>query len=248
VASSCEPAGGQSPQVALRVYYLQRSPLSCGLSRAQLWNLAGSACAREIKRRQAFFREGEPATAVGLLCSGRVKVTQLTSAGREVIVQLLGPGEVLGGLGALAGGHYPATAEALEASQALVWEQHRLEELFDEVPVLARNALRIMADWVRELEERYRELATEPVAQRLAYALVRLDDRQRHRADGSFDLSLSQEELAQMTGTTLFTVSRLLSEWESKGILTTRRERVLVRDHRGLAALLDGAGSELAGP
>jgi len=83
---------------------------------------------------------------------------------------------------------------------------------------------------LNELEVRFREISTEKVAPRLSSQLVRLLDQVGRQADGHVEIALSRRELAQLTGTTLFTVSRLLCSWESRGIVSARREAVLVHN------------------
>ncbi len=90
---------------------------------------------------------------------------------------------------------------------------------------------------LNELEQRFREIATENVARRLAFAMVRLAKQVGKQSPQGIELSLTREELAQLTGTTLFTISRLLSKWTDLGIVTPRREAVLIRDLNGLKLL-----------
>lgn len=89
---------------------------------------------------------------------------------------------------------------------------------------------------LQELEERYRELSTERVATRLSRQLLRLFNQLGHRVNGNgtLEINLSREELAQLTGTTLFTVSRRLSEWTERGVLTAGREYVSVHNMQAL--------------
>jgi len=91
---------------------------------------------------------------------------------------------------------------------------------------------------LRELEERFRELATERVAPRVARQLIRLQD-QAGPQKGHAEIGLSREGLAQMTGTTLYTVSRLLSTWEAHGLVNSRREFVMIRDVRSLRKVFE---------
>ena len=88
-------------------------------------------------------------------------------------------------------------------------------------------------------EEHARELATEKVAQRLSRTLVRLVGQVGRPSEGSVIVSLTREELAQMTGTTLFTVSRIFSAWESEGVIRPRREGVLIDDSAGLVRIAE---------
>jgi len=201
--------------------------------------VAGRAGNVVARRRGLLFRQGEPAHLFGYLYSGRFKLLQTGTAGPEAIVRLAVSGQVLGGLGLSPGEAHGATAVALETSHVLTWERRDLEKLFSRYPVLPINALRIQARRLAEREERYRELATERVPQRLARTLLRLvRPTGRRFEDGvSADVPLSRAELAELTGTTLFTVSRVLSEWAEQGILKSRRERVVVEDARLLAAI-----------
>jgi CRP-like cAMP-binding protein len=201
--------------------------------------VASRARDRHIHRREVLFREGDDGNEVSVLGTGHVKITQLAPNGSQILIRLIGPGEVCGGLGLPSRRRYPHTAHGLETSHALVWEQKGLAQLMERFPVLGRNALRIQSERLRLLEERYRELATERVPPRLARALVRLVGHVGSPCEGGVRVALSREELAQMVGTTLFTVSRLLSEWETRGLVRGRREAVVVRDLGGLAELAD---------
>jgi CRP/FNR family transcriptional regulator, nitrogen oxide reductase regulator len=78
------------------------------------------------------------------------------------------------------------------------------------------------------MEERFREISTQKVDLRLSNQLIRLSNQVRQHTKGAQEICLSREELAQLTGTTLFTVSRLLSQWEKLGIVSSRREAVVV--------------------
>jgi CRP-like cAMP-binding protein len=231
------------PDLEFKRVLVGQAPLFRGLSADQRLEIASLARDRELRRREILSREGEAAEETSLLGTGRLKVTQLAASGHEVLLRLIGPGEVCGGLGVPVGGIFPTSAEALETSHVLSWEQRALTGLFDRFPVLGRNALRIQSERLRTLEERYRELATERVPPRLARALVRLVGHVGRPCDDGVRVALSREELAQMVGTTLFTVSRLLSAWESRGLVLGRREAVVVRDLSGLAAFADAAAA-----
>ncbi len=239
-------APASRPASDFRAYYVEQAPLFRGLSRAQCDEVVALSRERRVGRKQCFFTEGEPADEVCILGAGRVKITQLTNMGHQIILRLTGPGEVFGGLGVAAGALHSSTAEALEPSHALTWPRRGLEELAERIPVLQRNALRIVSERLRHLEERYSELATERVSQRLARTLLRLVGQIGRPSGGGVLVSLNRDELAQVTGTTQFTVSRLLSEWESLGLVTPRREGVLVLDGPGLVVLAE-TGEDASG-
>lgn len=195
-----------------------------------------------FRRKQRVIEQDDPVPDVIVLGSGRLKITLLGSGGQDVILRLIGPGEVAAGL--YVAEISPVGVEALEAGHALAWERRRLEGIFDQAPVLHRNALRIAAERLRSMEERCQELCTERVAVRLARTLLRLLGQIGRSADGGVVIELSREELALMSGTTLFTVSRLLSQWEDEGMLHSRREAVFIDDPAAVAELAWGVQSE----
>jgi CRP-like cAMP-binding protein len=127
----------------------------------------------------------------------------------------------------------------MEQSTALVWEYAALQDLMQKYPQIRRNISQILFSRLNELEERFREVATEKVAKRVALALLRLVKHIGKKVHGGVEISLSREELAQMTGTTLFTTSRLLSKWGEMGFLSPGRESVLVRDPSRLELVSD---------
>ncbi len=101
--------------------------------------------------------------------------------------------------------------------------------------------MRILSERICEMQDRFRELATERVAQRVARALLRLVRQAGRRTEEGvlIDLPLSRRDLAELTGTTLFTVSRVLSEWEAAGTVRTGRRRVIVRSPHALVAIAE---------
>jgi CRP/FNR family transcriptional regulator, nitrogen oxide reductase regulator len=125
----------------------------------------------------------------------------------------------------------------------IMWDMRTIESMAERFPVLQRNTIAILTERLLGLQERFYELATEKVASRLARTLVRLLESVGRKAGEAVRIGLSREELAQMAGTTLFAVSRLLSEWSQRGIIDARREAVLVYDD---SRLLELAGEQAA--
>lgn len=242
-----DPALAGGAQAQRRLAAIAQAPLFRGASERERCDIAAWARECAAARRQVFVAQGQPAEESLLLCAGRVKITQVSADGQEFIVRLVGPGEHFGGLGLPPGDVHPATAEALEPSIALQWNRRQLDEIIEGSPVLHGNALRIVAQRLRSAEERCREMATERVAQRVAHTLFRLLGHIGRPADGAVYVSLTREELAQMSGTTLFTVSRLFSQWEAEGLIRPRREGVLIDDSAGLVRVAEACVVERHG-
>jgi len=96
-------------------------------------------------------------------------------------------------------------------------------------PTLRHNILQVICDRLWKMEERFREISTEKVAVRLSKEILRLLKQVGQSIDGGFEIRLSREELAQLTGTTVFTVSRLLSMWERRGLVRTQTQNRSVK-------------------
>ena len=227
-----------SPGIAL----LSGVPLFRGLGPEALRAAAEHARLVRAASGRSFFREGDAARLFFVLRRGRVKFTQISAEGHEVILRVIGPGEPFGGVAAFADtGTYPVTARALDASEALTWDGARITALMHRFPSIAINAARMIAGRLHELQEQHRQLMTERVERRVARALLRLAQHAGRRVEGGveIDFPLSRQDLAQMTGTTLFTVSRTLSAWQEDGLIATGRRRVTVRQPHRLVRIAE---------
>ncbi len=225
---------------------LADSPFAGDLPAALVAALEAGGTARTVARRERLFHQGDPAEQLFFVVRGRVKLTQVGSEGQEVVVRFFGPGEIFGGVALLPDAKYPVNAEVVEKGRLVAWPRELVQRLAGEHPQLALKTTGTISERMRELQDRFRELATERVAQRVARALVRLVRQAGRRTDEGIliDLPLSRQDLAEMTGTTLFSVSRILSGWESEGIVAVGRERVVVRHpHRLVAVAEDLAAS-----
>ncbi|MEW6566568.1 MAG: Crp/Fnr family transcriptional regulator [Chloroflexota bacterium] len=194
---------------------------------------------RRFQRDQALVLEGDPAEVYYLLGEGQVKITQTSAEGFEVILHLLGPGELVGALPNLQDSTYPATAIALTDLLALAISLADFEGILQRHPPVAIRLLHFAAERLRASHARLRELATERVERRIARTLSRLAAQIGRRTEQGIvlDAPLSRQDLAELTGTTLFTVSRTLKEWERRGILIAGREQVTILNTHALAAI-----------
>jgi CRP-like cAMP-binding protein len=212
-------------------------PLFSGILPEEYARISAAARAKEYTRGEMLYIERDSVQQVLLLTSGFVKITQLGLSGNEVILRFSGPGDVLGAAGLFSTGRHCRTAQAFRLCRALVWDARAFRALVDSFPVLHQNMARLLGEDLLELEERFHEVATERVGPRVARQLVRLLEKIGRPVNGAFEIGLSRVDLAQMTGTTLFTVSRLLSAWEARGMVRPGRESVTVCDVESLRAI-----------
>ena len=216
-------------------------PMFASLDMQALQHVAQAATVRSVAAADVFFHEADPAGAFFVVQTGTVKLTQPTPEGHQVVLRLLGPGEAFGGVAAFSGGRYPVTAEAVTEVTAFEWAGPAMAALMERYPQITMNALRFVAARLHELQVRYRQLATEKVERRVARALIRLVQEAGRKVESGvlIDLPLSREDIAQMTGTTLYTVSRILARWEAEGIVELGRQRMVVRKPHGLMSAAD---------
>jgi CRP-like cAMP-binding protein len=128
----------------------------------------------------------------------------------------------------------------LEQSAALAIRSDYFHEMMKTRPYLSFDLMRLMTGYIQEMQERYRELATEKVERRIARALLRLTAQMGVKTrDGDIELAFTRQDLAEMSGTTLYTVSRVLSEWEKRGVVESGRERVVIRNPHGLVQIAE---------
>jgi CRP-like cAMP-binding protein len=219
----------------------QRTGLFQGLAPGEIAAIAAAGRRRRVSPRGVFFHQGSPASGLHVLMEGRAKILQTTAEGHEVLVRVVGPGEMFGGVALFGDMVYPAAAQAVTACEALAWPSDALGRLVARYPALALNALRVLAGRLQDLQDRYRELATERVERRVARAVLRLG-HQLGRRDGDgvlVDVVLSRQDLAELTGTTLYTVSRILSRWRERGLVEIARRRLVIRQPHGLVTIAE---------
>ena len=206
--------------------------------------LAQLAIERSVEEGSFFFLQGDPATYLYVLIAGRAKLMQTNSAGQQVNLRTINEWQMFGALGTVREhAEYPASAQALEPSTALAIRSDQMRDVLQTRPYISFDLMQLMTGYIQEMQERYRELATEKVERRIARTLLRLAGQMGHKlADGGIELAFTRQDLAEMSGTTLFTASRILSEWEKRGLVESGRERVVIRKPHGLVQIAEEAG------
>jgi len=197
---------------------------------------------RSVEEDSFFFMQADPATHAYVLVEGRVKMIQITPSGQQITLRIMTPGQTYGGIALLnprAG--YPATAQAVEDSKAMAWDTQHLRQLVEKEPSISLNVMSLMHGYISELQERQKALVTDRVEQRIARVLLKLAAQSGKKIDEGvlIDLPITRQDIAEMSGTTLYTVSRTLNEWERSGLLDIGRERVVILEPHGLVSLAD---------
>jgi CRP-like cAMP-binding protein len=218
------------------LYLLSHSEIFRDLSTEALDQIRNASLRKKLSKDETLFDQGAPASAFFLIVHGRLRMTQSTPAGQQVIMQYIGSGESAGYSVISGKDTYSSTVVAVNDSVLLSWPKGRFQELMAKHPQIAANALAVVRSRYEDLQNRVRELVTEPVEKRIAHTILRLVQRAGRRTAAGIEVAfpLSRQDIAEMAGTTLHTVSRTISAWENSGIMDSGRRRVVVRKPQDL--------------
>jgi CRP/FNR family transcriptional regulator, dissimilatory nitrate respiration regulator len=218
---------------------LVRAPMFSKLGSEDRRRLAAVAHLRLYRRGETVFGEGDPAESFCTVVSGRVKVFKMTPAGKDVILEIFGPGDPLGAVAAYDGHPFPASAAAIEDSQVLFVPRIAFFTLLEQHPTLVRGLLSGLTHRLAELAFRLAELTGGRVEPRFARLFLKLAQEQgRSDRGGIFiPVALSRQDLADMTGTTIETSIRIMSRWGKRRVVITEKEGFLVVDKDELETL-----------
>ncbi len=187
-----------------------------GLGERELAALAGVAERKRYARGEDLFFAGEPAQGFFSVASGKVRIYQVSLAGKEHILHVFGPGEVFAEVAAFSGGGYPASAQALEETTCLFFPRDRFRRLIAAEPDLAMNMLGLLSLRLRQLVKKTEDLSLREVPARLAAYLLLLRAQSKKRR---LTLDLPKGQLAAYLGTIPETLSRVLRRLGDEGII-----------------------------
>ena len=216
-------------------------PTFAGLASDDLDAVLADARSVRYPKGSAVFEQGGEANSFFLLLHGHLQVVKVTPAGQQVVVRYVVPGDLFGIAVQMGRSSFPATATAVVDSVCLVWPASAWSTLVARVPTLAGRVLQTMGARLDEAHTRVVEMSTQEVERRVAHAVLRLAAKAgRPEAQGTrIDFPITRQDIAEMTGTTLHTVSRLLSAWEGLGLVEGGRQKLTICDAEGLARIAD---------
>lgn len=185
------------------------------------------------------FSEGESADWFYLLLDGHIRVVRTNEDGEEVIVLHIHSGGMFGIAAALGRTTYPATARTAGEIYVLAWPTELWGRFVADFPGFAQSTYGTVGERVAEMNARIMELATKQVEERVACALLRMAHQSGEKVDDGIRISfpVTRQNIADMTGSTLHTISRLLSAWDKSGILQSARREIIIRQPASLMQL-----------
>jgi CRP/FNR family transcriptional regulator, nitrogen oxide reductase regulator len=203
-----------------------------GLPPSALAEVMACARLRHLPKDTTVFLQGGAAKYCHALIQGRVRITQSDQEGTQFVVRFIGPAEMFGTVALFTDRKYPAEAVTVIDSIEISWTEAALRDLIGRHPRIALNIVTIVGARLREVQDRLRELATQRAECRIARVLLRLAAQAARGAsdEATIDFPLTRKDVAEMCGATLYTVSRIMTAWERAELITTKRQRVTVRE------------------
>ncbi|WP_281968383.1 Crp/Fnr family transcriptional regulator [Roseovarius nanhaiticus] len=212
------------------------------LDRQQIRAILDQATSRRYDAGVSIFDEGAPADRFFMLLDGYVRVVRITPTGEQVTALHIPAGQLLGMAKVLGRVTYPATAITATESIVLSWPMRLWDSFIQDYDGFATETYKTLGHRVGEMNTRIVELATQQVEQRVANAILRLISQTGRKVPGGIeiDFPITRQDLSELTATTLHTVSRLLSGWEKRGLVASKRKRITVTDPHALVVLSQG--------
>ncbi|SFC25024.1 Crp/Fnr family transcriptional regulator [Tropicimonas isoalkanivorans] len=214
------------------------------LDRGQIREILDKSTSRRYEEGAEIFHEGHDAERFFLLLDGYLRVIRSTPGGDQVIVLHISPGQLFGIAPALQRTTYPATAVAAAESIALSWPVHLWQPFVTAYDGFATEGYKTLGQRLGEIQTTLTEMATQAVEQRVAAVLLRMVNQSGQKTEDGIAIGfpVTRNNISEMTGTTLHTVSRLLSAWEKDGIVRSTRKRIVVTDAHRLVLISEPRG------
>lgn len=218
-------------------------PPFLGISRSDLDILISKAQSARFEKERHIFEQGEDSHSFFLLLDGYIRVVKTTPHGEQVIALYISSGELFGIAQAMGRTNYPASAVAAVDCVVLWWPNDIWQDTITQHPSFATNTYATIGKRLQDTQDRIVELSTERVEQRVANALIKLVDQTGKKTEEGrlIDFPISRQDISEMTGTTLHTVSRLLSTWEQAGLVKSGRKKISILNQPKLNTIAVGS-------
>jgi CRP/FNR family transcriptional regulator, nitrogen oxide reductase regulator len=211
------------------------------LPTAALDEVMASARLRHLAKETRIFDQGDPAERAHALIHGSVRIFQSGRDGGQVVIRFIGPGQMFGTVALFTDREYPADAITMTDSLEISWSEAELLDLIGRHPQIAINVIKIIGKRLKEAQERVRELSTQSAERRVAHTVLRLARQagQSTRNGIAIEFPLRRKDIADISGTTLHTASRILTAWEKAGLLFSDNQRLTIRRPSAIQRIAD---------
>jgi CRP-like cAMP-binding protein len=219
---------------------VDRFPFFADFPADSLEALLKGAHLQQVEKDSAIFGEGDDVQAFFFLVDGHVRAVRTTPDGGQVIARYISPGEVFGIAPAIGRSTYPASAIAVVDCTILSWPKSLWPEIAKAYPQFAAKTYQTVGNRLQETQQNVVDLMTSQVEHRIAQAVLRLTRQAGRKVEGdtTIDFPITHREIAELTGTTIYTVSRVFRSWEERGWIRSRRQTLTIKAPEQLAALV----------
>jgi len=228
------PRGRQTLQRSIAWYLRQLSKVLNVLSDEELERLIPMLTERSFRPRQVLFSAGDPVERVYLLLKGRVKIYQVAENGKEIILDVVGKGDVVGDMAVVEDGERTACAQAIDETVAVSISWEDFSHVMQQSPKLGFAMMELMARRLAGMQRTFMNIVSKPVSARLADTLL------NRQEDGLVHLGLTHQELAQTIGTSRETVTALLSRFVTLGAIAPISDGFRITDEDLLDDIANG--------
>jgi CRP/FNR family transcriptional regulator len=220
---------------------LEQAALLSNLSREELQMLAARTVRKLFSAGELLFSEGEPCSGLHIIARGKIRIFKTSVNGREQVLAVNVPGESVAELPVFDGGPYPASAVATEETEIVFISRRDFHAFCVEHPEVPLKVLSVVGARLRRLVGIIEELSFTTIRQRLIATLVKLSQSEGKKTDRGieFQLPATHQELANQLGTVRELISRNLMRLQAEGLLDVDARQIVVRDLKGLSALLE---------
>jgi len=217
---------------------LNKVSLFKDLSDAEFKELEPYLSTTAYKKKETIFSEGEPPEWFYLVLTGKVKITKLSHEGKEIILEVISPTDIFGGVAVIKGFPYPANAVAMEDSEVLKISRKNLMRLVDRFPNLMYCMAMQMGERMKSSYDSLKNIALERVEARIAALLLKLAGKVGiDTKEGTMiDMRLTKQDVADMVGTTVETSIRTFSKFKKQDLVTEVDGKIVIKDRESLAA------------
>jgi CRP/FNR family transcriptional regulator len=217
---------------------LKKIELFKNLSDDELKELDPYLTRESVKKKKEIFTEGDQPEWFYIVSKGKVKITKLSQEGKEIILELISPTDIFGGVAVLRNFPYPANAVAMEDSEILKISRKNLMRLVDRFPNLMYCIALQLGDRMKSSYDSLKNIALERVEARIAALLLKLANKvgEETKEGLLIDMRLTKQDVADMVGTTVETSIRTFSKFKKQGLLSDADGKIIIKDRDGLTA------------
>jgi CRP/FNR family transcriptional regulator len=220
--------------------YLRKIPYFSELEDEKLEKLHNIATLKPVKKGCIIFTEGQKGEAIYFVKTGKIKISKISSVGKEYTIKIMEEGDVFGESTLFIGGEYPATAEAIEDSEILELKNKDIEDLILKDTQIALSIIKILAKRLKYIAVVIENLALRDSVGRTASILLTFArERGISTKEGILvEIDLKRQELANLAGTSRENITRILSQMDRDGIIKLGKDKILIKDLEELRKML----------